>query len=264
MYYIIGILLFSIAVAIALIDTQIVKVNLNKMTVDMPSGFRYVHISDIHGKVSFVNGRISKIINSSNPDFVVITGDYSNTQEKLAKVISELANINCSVFMVLGNYEREEEINFFKKRKITLDLLEYEISKYDNLNLLINEEVEIEIKESKISVYGFDNSVYGNEKYNKRGLKSESKYNVILAHSPNILKIINKEQLKYNHILVGHTHGKQINISLNRTAYDKYHIGLMKHGDEKFFSISKGLGTVRLPLRIRSRASIDVFDIVRY
>ena len=258
---IIGFIIFSLIVILAIVETHILKVNVVNLKFNVPSEFRYIHISDIHNKTSFVNGRISKIINSEQPDFVVATGDYSNTQNKLSKVISELGNINSNVFLILGNYEREEEVSFLNKRNISLGLLNQEILKHRNLKLLVNDEVDVRIKESIISIYGFDNSVYGNEEYISKSIKLEEDYKIILAHSPNIINKVNKEKITYNHILVGHTHGKQINIPINKTAYDHYHIGLQKQDDCKFFSISNGLGTVRLPLRIRSRSSIDVYNI---
>lgn len=257
----IGFIIFSLIAVIVIIETHIARVNVVNLKFNVPSEFRYIHISDIHNKISFVNGRISKIINSEQPDFVVATGDYSNTQNKLSEVISELGKINSNVVLILGNYEREEEVKFLKKRNISLDLLKEEILKHNNLKLLVNDEIEVKIKESNISIYGFDNSVYGNEDYIEKPQKCEKNYKIILAHSPNIINKVNKEKITYNHILVGHTHGKQINVPINKTAYDHYHIGLQKQDDSKFFSISKGLGTVRLPLRIRSRSSIDVYNI---
>ncbi|MCT4562790.1 MAG: metallophosphoesterase [Maledivibacter sp.] len=261
MFYIVGLIFVILIATIIALGTHVVEVELRKISINVPSKFRYVHISDIHNKLSFVNGRVSNIINSRNPDFVVATGDYSNTQEGLPNVISELGDINCKVFMVLGNYEREEEKNIIKKREITLDLLKDEVLKYDNLKLLVNEDAKLNLNESRVSIYGFDNSTYGNEEYNPKDFNSESDYKIILAHSPNIINVVSEEQIGYNHILVGHTHGKQLNIPINKTAYDKFHIGLKRLNDHQFFSISRGLGTVRIPIRLKSKPSIDVYDI---
>ena len=260
-YYIIGIIIIA-TISIVISSTHLVKIEHIEIKKKVPSNFRFIHISDIHNKVNFINGRISSIINSANPDFVVITGDYSNTQKKLSRVIEELGAIKYPIFMVLGNYEREEQKNFFMKRNISLDKLSNEISKYDNLKLLINESSILTLGETKILIYGFDNSVYGNEKHDIGIEKISNDYKIILAHLPNIINIIETKEIRYNHILVGHTHGRQINIPiLYKTSYDGSHIGCKKIKRDQYFSISRGVGTVRIPLRIRSTPVIDVYDI---
>ncbi len=261
-YYIIGIIIIA-AISIIILGTHLVKAEHTEIQKKVPSNFKFIHISDIHSKVNFINGRISSIINSTNPDFIVVTGDYSNTQKKLSKVIEELGAIKHPVFIVLGNYEREEQKSFLRKRKISLDKLNNEISKHNNLRLLINENSILTIEETKILIYGFDNSVYGKERYDAKIEKISSDYKIILAHSPNIINIIEAREISYNHILVGHTHGRQINIPiLYKTSYDRFHIGCKKINNDQYFSISRGLGTVRIPLRIKSIPIIDVYDVV--
>lgn len=260
-YYIIGIIIIA-AISIIILTTHLVKVEHMEIKQKVPSNFRFVHISDIHNKVSFINGRISSIINSTNPNFIVVTGDYSNTQKNLSKVIKELGNIKYPVFMVLGNYEREEQKNYFMKRNIELDKLVNEVSKYDNLKLLINENSILYMGETKVLIYGFDNSIYGNEKYDIETEKISNDYKIVLAHSPNIINTIESKGMSYNHILVGHTHGGQINIPILKTAYAGFHIGYKEISNDQYFSISRGLGTVRIPLRIRSNPVIDVYDVV--
>lgn len=262
LYYIIGITIIS-AISIIISSTHLVKVEHIEIQKKVPSNFRFIHISDIHNKVNFINGRISSIINSKNPDFVVVTGDYSNTQKKLSRVIEELSVIAHPVFMILGNYEREEQKYFLMKRDISLDKLTNEISKYNNLKLLVNENSLLTIRETKVLIYGFDNSKYGNERYDIDIEKTSNDYKIILAHSPNIINTIEAREISYNHILVGHTHGRQINIPiLYKTSYDGFHIGCKKINNDQYFSVSRGLGTVRVPLRIRSAPVIDVYDVV--
>ncbi len=261
-YYITGIIVIA-TISIIISSTHLVKIEHTEIQKKVPSNFRFIHISDIHNKVKFINGRISSIINSINPDFIVVTGDYSNTQKKLPKVIKELGAIKQPVFMILGNYEREEQKSFLRKRKISLDKLINEIKKYNNLKLLINENSTLAIGETEILIYGFDNSIYGNEDYDIEIEKIDNDYKIILAHSPNIINTIESKEISYNHILVGHTHGRQINIPiLYKTLYDGFHIGCKKINNDQYFSISRGLGTVRIPLRIRSIPVIDVYDVV--
>jgi len=260
MIYILFVILTILLIFGYLINTHVVEIEANVIDYQTPSELNYIHISDLHNKLFYLNGRLSSIINKNKPKFVVATGDYSNNQRSLSKVIFELSKVKCEVYMILGNYEREEEQYLKSKRKISIDLLRQEVGKYKNLHLLINESIEMQYGKSKIYFHGFDNSTYGNEKEIINYKKDENDYTILMAHSPNIINYIKKHNYDYNHLLVGHTHGKQVNISFNKTFYDKYHIGLKRVSEDQFFSISKGLGTVRIPLRVNSRPTINIYN----
>lgn len=245
--------------------TNYVKVNHYSLTFDVPNLLKVVHITDLHGKTSFMNGTLSEIINSLNPDIVFITGDLVSHQKSLTKVISELKKINQDVlYFVPGNYERETTKSILgKKKKITNK--EYQ----DNYILissvatyLENSGTYITIKDTTLSIYGFDNSIYGNEQLeNKNQQNHHADIKVILAHSPNIINIINKNKVPYHLLLTGHTHGGQLRI-FNKTigGYKHFHVG-MKKIDNSFFYISRGIGTVKIPIRFNCLPEITCFYI---
>lgn len=256
------ILMLILAITIYLyFETNWVAIKKGKLDIPLQSELHYVHISDIHGKTRFINGVLSKKINDLKPDFVLVTGDYSNKQKSLFKVISELSQINSKIIMVLGNYEREELVNLYKKRSITLETLEHEVNKYSNIRLLVNEEEMIHIGGTNISIYGFDNSVYGNESYAISPTNMPIHLKLLLAHSPNIVHYIKHHNIDYNHLLVGHTHGKQINLPVFHSSYDHFHIGTKQVANHKYFSITSGLGTVKLPFRLGVKPVIDYYTV---
>lgn len=227
---------------------------------------KIAHISDIHGKLQYLNGTLSKILNKEKIDFLIVTGDLAENVKDRQKVLEELKRVKVTkkIYLVLGNYEREEKIGL-KKRSLDITDEEYHQLDTDKLKVLINQyDIYRDVSDgSKISFYGFDNSIYGNEKYSEelKGMSADIK--IVFAHSPNIIKHIEEQRIHYNMLLVGHTHGNQMNIpilnKLNR-GYAKFHVGY-KVFDGKIFNISRGLGTSKIPIRINASPQITIFDI---
>ncbi|MHC1747926.1 MAG: metallophosphoesterase [Cellulosilyticaceae bacterium] len=227
---------------------------------------RIAHISDIHGKVKYLNGRLSKVLNKQKIDFLIVTGDLAENAKDREKVLEELRQVEVAekMYLVLGNYEREERIGL-KKRPVDITNEEYHQLDTDKLKVLINEyDIYGDVSSGrKILFYGFDNSIYGNEKYPEelKGISADIK--IVFAHSPNIINYNEAQEIPYDMLLVGHTHGNQMNIPiLNKVnrGYIKFHIGY-KVFDDKVFNISRGLGTSKIPIRINSSPQITIFDI---
>lgn len=219
--------------------------------------FSYAVFSDIHGKTKFIGGNLSTIINRRNVDFALVAGDIISHQDDANRVLKQLAAIKCPVYLVLGNYERESK-DGIGKQETNIEWFLSLVDTHENLTLLINEEASITCSGECISIYGFDNSVYGNEVFSGRG---EASYQCVMAHSPNIMSLVKKEDIYYDHLITGHTHGGQINIPLlAKNAYSNFHTGdkIMKSGG--MFTITKGLGTVKIPFRFRSRPEILVYE----
>lgn len=254
------ILVISIVIIIYLyITTNYIRINkINNVSLNQQK-LKYVHITDIHGKIKFINGRLSKLINQQKPDFVLFTGDMINKLSQLDKVINELNNIDCRVYIVLGNYERES-YNSGKKEIHDFIKIENAVNAAENLTLLINKETLQTINGIKVSIYGFDNSIYGNESYSTNNKQYD--YKILLAHSPTIISLISDKNIKYNHLLVGHTHGGQIRLGkIYRNEYSKYHIGDLYDDNGSIFTINKGIGTTRIPIRLNATPEIRCYKV---
>jgi predicted MPP superfamily phosphohydrolase len=85
-------------------------------------------------------------------------------------------------------------------------------------------------------------------------------YVIMLAHSPSIVNLV--QDLPFDLLLVGHTHGGQIRF-LNRTigSYKHYHVGLRQLDKRRHFFINRGLGTVKIPIRMSCFPEFAVFKI---
>ncbi|WP_066496144.1 metallophosphoesterase [Abyssisolibacter fermentans] len=256
-------MIFIIPIVIVIIyfyiSTNYIRINKINVASLRKYNLKYIHITDIHGKIRFINGRLSDLVNKEKPDFVLLTGDMISKLSELDKVISDLKKIKCRIYIVLGNYEREC-YNHGHKESFSLIQIEEAIKSANNLKLLINEDVIELINGIRICVYGFDNSSYGNEIYRSSDKKYD--YRILLAHSPNIIKLIEDKGISYNHLLVGHTHGGQIRLGkIYKNAYSKFHIGDLYDNEGRIFTINKGIGTTRIPLRINATPEIRCYEI---
>ncbi|WP_269768020.1 metallophosphoesterase [Tumebacillus avium] len=222
-----------------------------------------MQVSDIHGATRFLNGRLSRLVNRFKPDIICVTGDLANHRGQLPRVIGEIAEFRAGhgVFFVPGNYEREEQTGFWQKGLITgpptyRDYLNGEMT------VLENEARTVQVGETDVFIYGFDNSIYGNEAITAD--LPEDAFVLLLAHSPNIIRFLDKHQIQGDLLLCGHTHSGQIRL-FGRTigAYKHFHIGVKQVADHAYFAITRGLGMVKLPLRLNCRPEIAVYDLVQ-
>lgn len=263
MEYILALVIVVTVVIVCLLNTY--GVERTAYTVDSSStGFKVVHITDLHGRITYLNGKLSQMVNQACPDVVVITGDLANNLKRLPRVIADLARINCPhIYFVPGNHEREQTV-YFRKRKLADEQYRQITNSLRKIHIKVleNHHVIADVNGSKVLIHGFDNSIYGNETYNHGLNKVQCDYKIVLAHSPSIIHKMNQWQMEYNLLLVGHTHGGQIRIFQHSYgAYKDFHTGLKKIAPHCYFLINRGLGTVRLPFRLNCRPELAVIYI---
>lgn len=267
MELLLGASLVIICIVIILIkETLILKLSEHDLaTGEQTNQLKIVQLSDLHGRIRFLNGSISRWVNQANPDCVVITGDLTSRKSQWYKVLAELKRIQCEhILFVPGNYERETWEGWRKwdyteqESEILLDSL-----REQGVKVLINESYQLQKNGRTVTFYGYDNSIYGNESGGpSRDETEQSDYTILLAHSPSIIRHIKKQAIEYNLLLVGHTHGGQIRLfGWSYGAYKNFHVGLKQMGEGKHFYIHRGSGTVRLPLRIECPPEIALFRI---
>lgn len=257
-------LLFMVIVSTfyIVIGTNYIKINYIKLKTKKMN-IKIAHISDIHGKLRFLNGSLSSILNQFQLEYLVVTGDLTNNGCEIERIVNELKKVHVKekILVVLGNNERSVGVRF-KKRALDIDESYFKSLNDMKFRFLINDYEIYSNRGQKILFYGFDNSIYGNEKYSDNLLSEKFEYKIMLAHSPNIIKYLKCNSLEYDMVLVGHTHGNQINIPLIRNVkndYSKFHSGY-KIIEGKKINISRGLGNSLVPIRINSFPQITVFD----
>ncbi|QOR35046.1 metallophosphoesterase [Clostridium sp. 'deep sea'] len=263
MIVILIILLFIIYI---IINTHYLKISKVKLY-NSPQYLKIAHISDIHGKLKFLNGDLTTILNNQKLDYLIVTGDLANNyeQRRLVRDALNKVNVTYKTLIVLGNYER---IKYKMPNNTVSFLTSASIKKYfnnDKVQVLVNEPFVHDFNKKRILFWGFDNSIYGREKYNNGINDRKFSYKILLAHSPRILSFIKQYKIQADLLLVGHTHGNQINLPILKKIknnYHKYHIG-MKYTNNMQVNISKGLGTSRLNLRVNSLPEITIIELLQ-
>lgn len=263
--WILGLIVLVIGIVYMLVETNYVMVSRYDFTKELSMNVKVVQLSDIHGRTRFLNGSISELVNRIQPDYVFVTGDLATRENELEPVLQELGRIKCrSIMFIPGNYERQTRVGWGKRnyseeeyRDIGRKLLEHGIIP------LGNEGIEEEVRGRRLLVYGFDNSIYGNEQVSIQSDAWRDKdCFIVLAHSPSIITFVERNKLNYNLLLTGHTHGGQIRL-FGRTigAYRHFHAGLKRMGECQYYYINRGLGTVKLPVRLGCPPEIAVFEL---
>jgi len=226
---------------------------------------RMVQISDLHGRTRLWNGSVAEVVHSLRPDIVCVTGDLFNRLGQLPKVIQELERIECRhLFFVPGNHERKEQIGPLLSRAFDEGEFTDVLRRIGTgrIRVLANEGEMVELGNTRVFVYGFDNSRYGKERYRPPEGEPEGAFRLVLAHSPSIEGWMAKHGVGYDLLLAGHTHGGQIRfVRQLLKRYRRYHVGLKRTGPDRYFYVHRGVGTVHLPLRIACRPEIALFRI---
>ena len=222
---------------------------------------KIIQISDLHIKeVRSFHKSIAKKINDLNPDYVFITGDSLDATEKIKELDAFLNLITISIpkFAITGNWEYWGNVDLDKLK---------EVYSNHNCKLLINQNEVIRKNTRIISIIGVDDLVGGNADFRKACQNlPETDTNIVLTHCPQHRDIIDneKENLKIDLVLSGHTHGGQINIfgyaPFTPQGSGRYIKGWYKNDKSKMY-VSKGVGTSILPIRFGSRAEIVEIDI---
>lgn len=220
-------------------------------------GFRIVHLTDLHHGLYFPAEALAAVVELTNeldPDVVALTGDFvtrsRNYIEPVAEMLSGL-RARSGVFAVLGNHDFRvgaEEIGRALNRH--------------GIDVLRNRHVTLRRKGQKCYLAGIDDLLYRADLPRAmRGIPAGAP-TVLLSHNPGIIG--EAAQMKINFVLSGHTHGGQIRLPVVSCLYGRsdrqlrYKNGRDSLGPTQIY-VSRGIGTVVLPVRYRCSSEIPHF-----
>lgn len=227
-----------IAYVLFIVPTQWLKLE----HVRVPSaklGVRVLQISDVHVEFTRISHRrISRIINEQKPDYICVTGDFTQKAKHLPKVkryAEAIGSAGIPVFAVLGNHDyRLGEPD----RLRLISILEQA-----GFTVLLNDSVLID---GKFRIVGIDD--YGSKMSDVDKAFANVEQDepvVVITHDPNIVLWL-KPNFRY--FMSGHFHGMQFNVPplfryINKGALATSGIvkGLHRYKGCPFY-ISRGMG----------------------
>lgn len=232
----------------------------NKKIPDSFDGFKIIQFSDLHyGSTIFENelSEIISLINKSEPDIVIFTGDLINKNYNLSsksseKIISKLNDINASLgkYAISGEEDGKLFNTIFNQSGFTIlnNSSDY-IYSNDDSRILING-----ISYSKDNKLEFSNFI-----------NDETSFNITILHQPDKIDEI-EENLSSDLILAGHSHNGSIVVPYVTSLFKpdgskKYYKPFYMINNTPIY-ISSGLGTNnKLGFRLYCRPSISIIRL---
>src|SRR6266851_5439438 len=225
------------------------------------SGLRIVQISDIHHGLFLPKEWLSQAVQQANrlrPDIIALTGDFVTYSRRNIEPAAELLGrlrARYGVFAVLGNHDFRVDPD-----AITLAL------RRQRIDVLRNRHVTLWFGGESMYLAGVDDYGYGADlRRAMRGVPRDAA-TVLLAHNPLVIHLASRNNVSL--VLSGHTHGGQVNLPLLGTVYGRsperlrYKIGWDRMGTTQIY-VSRGIGTIVLPWRLRCPAEITNFELLQ-
>lgn len=221
-------------------------------------GLRLVHLSDFHYG-PLVNPkhleRAVKAANDLRPDLIALTGDYISQDRVYAAACAEVVGklrARHGVYAVLGNHDH------WTDARLIADLFRAE-----GIHMLINEGSRMDLHGESFWLAGVDDTMVGLEDLSLALAGAQhNEFKLLLAHNPTILRRAARAGVDL--VLSGHTHGGQVSwrSEKGRSGRPRRRMlrGLGRRGNTQIY-VTRGLGTVVLPIRYGCPPEISVLDL---
>lgn len=218
-------------------------------------GLKLLHLSDLHiDKLPGIEKRISKLIQKEDFDLVLLTGDYRDDYKldfsciypQLKQIVASIRS-KYGILAVLGNHDSHQAFDVFNSIGV---------------KTLINETVELRIKEQSVLITGIDDVHYFYSEKSEHAMRAAPNgFKIMVAHSPEMLYLA--EKLKYDFYLTGHTHGGQVCLPIpivTHGAKRKYSSGNWKFRRMQGYT-SRGAGVSTIPMRLNCPGEVGVLTL---
>ncbi|KAH3760877.1 Ser/Thr phosphatase family protein [Pelomyxa schiedti] len=219
--------------------------------------FTIAHVSDIHvGSRSYSwLSRVVDKVSSLAPDYVVITGDLTDTRGLEPRDLLPLERLTSRIFVTLGNHDfwsgEERVVNALSKLRAKVTVLRNSLSWKGPVQFMGIDDVEYTADFNRI----FD-ALAGLRQFDS------SKFTVVLHHRPHNGGIQHvSDSHSVDMFLAGHTHGGQLYPLKFFIKLAFWHISGLLHTDSFFAYTSPGTGTWGPPLRLCDQNTIALFTV---
>ncbi len=219
-------------------------------------GLKVVMLTDLHLSPSVPREDIDqavKLAMAEQPDLIVLGGDYISFMDRAyaAPCAEVLASLRApfGIFAVLGNHDDDVEMPRALERR--------------GIEVLRDARTTITIRNERLDFVGIRFWTRATVDL-ARLLKGAGSTTVLLAHDPRRLQ--QAAALNIPLMLSGHTHGGQIVLpGIGAIAAKKFPIeqGMARRENTTVF-VSRGIGTVYVPIRINCPPEVAVLTLQRH
>ncbi len=222
--------------------------------------FRIVQLSDVHHGPFTAGDQIHRAVevaNSLDPDLIALTGDYVSHERAYAAPCAEMLGrlrARHGVYAVLGNHDH------WVDAALITDLFTFA-----GIRMLVNEGMRFEARGASFWLAGVDDTMVGMEDLSLAlAGSSADEMKLLLAHNPVILRRAARAGVDL--VLSGHTHGGQVTLRSEREPSGRPRRrllrGLGRQGATQIY-VTRGLGTVVLPIRYGSPPEVSLLELRR-
>jgi uncharacterized protein len=231
---------------------------------DLPpafDGFRIAQVSDLHHSLIVPHADVARVValtQSLNADMIALTGDYTTARASYVEPCAELLSTlqaPAGVWAVLGNHDHYTDAEL-TTRALT----------HAHINVLENANTRLTRGGDTLQLVGVDDWSWAKSDFARalRGVDTRLP-SLLLSHQPIVLDLPQTEDISL--ILSGHTHGGQLRLPLFGAPVRlvnefKYLRGHYRRGPTQLY-VSRGTGTVGLPVRFGARPEIAVLRLRR-
>ncbi|MGH9658766.1 MAG: metallophosphoesterase [Bryobacteraceae bacterium] len=249
------------------------RTNFREVEVDLPvpnlpadlEGLRLVQLSDIHLSPFLSERDFARAVdaaNSARAHIALVTGDLiSVAGDPLDECLNQVARLraDAGIWACLGNHEayaRAERYTTERGARL-------------GVRFLRGEAATLRFGSARLRLAGVDyQSVWDKPSYlaGMERLVEPGAVNVLLSHNPDVFPVAAKKG--FDVTLGGHTHGGQVTVeilhqTLNLARFvTPYVYGLYRAGPASLY-VTRGIGTIGVPLRIGAQPEVAVLRLKR-
>lgn len=235
------------------------------------SGFRIVHVSDLHNtEFGTDNATLLQMLSDNEPDIIVITGDLIDSQHANTEIALRFAKDAIRIaptYYVTGNHEAScSQYDALKTGLETAgvivlnDEIVYLEQNGEIIALLGLADPDFTIKSD---LFGEVPAMIGTKLKNM--LEQETAYSILLSHRPELFETY--ATCGVDLVLSGHAHGGQFRLPLiggviapDQGLFPQYDAGLFTKGNTNMV-VSRGLGNSIIPLRFNNHPEIVLIEL---
>lgn len=238
----------------------------NLPVVNLPKdlqGLRILQLTDIHMSEFLSERDFARVVDLGNEQkahLALVTGDLiTRYRDPLDACLQQLKRVkaDAGILGCLGNHEvyaAAEEYTTEQGARLGMDFLRKRSRQLRFGNAVLN-------------VTGFDYQpmkapyLVGGERF---VLRQPNTVNMLLSHNPDVFPVA--ERQGYDTVIGGHTHGGQVTVEIlsqyinPARMYTPYVSGLYRRETASLY-VSRGIGTIALPVRLNTRPEITVLTL---